>query len=223
MSHFLRVPWLFAGPSLAARGALAALLNLDPSAQNKIADAVKEIGPPYSRKKMTDKSRQLHGELKVLDADVLYNILDAITDLVAMPSGDLPELLAEMFKDTGIQFAKLEALIRGITSDDYYVKRRAIQEFNRRALPTIHGFEHFCAMRTRFDKEFKYNEDSIENYNPTPVDYYPVVVFRFHGDTSDEILPFQLDQEHLDKLISELIAAQRQLKVVADEMGKSEK
>jgi len=65
---------------------------------------------------MTEKARLLHEELKVLDTDALYSIMDAVTDLVTVPPDDLGEALAEMFKDTGIQFSNLESLINEITS-----------------------------------------------------------------------------------------------------------
>jgi len=71
-------------------------------------------------------------------------------------------------------------------------------------------------MRTRFDKKFIYLEDDIENYKPNVVDNHPVVVVNVNLYGSSKNLTFQMDQERLDRLISELIAAQRQLKILVD-------
>jgi|SRR5208283_3979548 len=219
MSQFLRIPWLF-GPSASstARGALTALLSLDQSAQNKIRDAITQVGLPFSRKKLTDRARQLSEELKVLDTDTLFTIMDALTDLVGMPPQLLPEVLSEMFKDTGVPFSNLELLVKAITSDPDIVRQRAIQEFTQRSLPNFRGVEYVCTIRTRFDKDFRYNEDNIESYNPKVVDRHAALVLKIELDDPRRSISFQLDQERLDRLISELIAAQRQLKVAADEL-----
>jgi hypothetical protein len=220
MSQFIRLPWLIGGPSLTTRGALTTLLSLDTSVQSKIRNAIGEVGWPFNRKKLTNQAQRLHDELKVVDADTLFNIMDALTDLVGIPDNELSSILADIFKDTGIPFAGLESLIREMASDPAYTKQRAIEEFKHQALPFLRGLEHFCAIRTRFDKPFLYNEDNIESYNPKVVDHHPVVVLRIGLDDHTKNFSFQLDQEGLDKLISELIAAQKQLKVAADELAR---
>ena len=204
MPNFLRLPWLFGGISLTSRNAMTAFFGLEVSAQKRIIDAIKELELPYSRKKLTAKARLLHQELAVLDVDTLFGAMDALTDLMGMPTSDLPEILPEVFKDTGIPVPHLEAILREIASDPAYMKQRAINEFTSRTLPNIRTIEHFCAIRMRFDKEFSYNEDTIENYDPKVVDRHPVAVFQVGLDDREKPFSFQADQEHLDRLINEL-------------------
>src|SRR5271154_4001676 len=100
MPNFLRLPWLLGGLSLSSRNALTAFFGLEASAQRRIINAVKELDMPYSRKKLTAKARLLHEELAILDVETLYNTLDAFTDLTGVPLTDLPEVLAEVLKDS---------------------------------------------------------------------------------------------------------------------------
>jgi len=218
MANFLRFPFLFGGLSLPSRNALTAFFGLEPSAQKRITDAIKELELPHSRKKLTAKARQLHQELAVLDVDTLYGAMDAMTDLLGIPSAELPDVLPELLKDTGIPLSPLESILKEIASDPAYVRQRAINEFTNQALPSIRAIQHFCATRMRFDKEFNYNEDTIESYDPKVVDRHPVVVFQVLLDDREKPFSFQADQERLDRLINELIAAQRQLKIVADSL-----
>jgi hypothetical protein len=174
------------------------------------------MGFPFRRKELVETANELHSELKVLDADTLFNIVDAITDLVQVPPPSLPDVMAEIFKDGGSPYSSLESAVKEIASDSKFVEQRAIEEFKRSTLPYVLRIEHFCAMRARFDKQFSYRGSEIESYNPKIVDYHPIVVFSIDVQTQKESFEFQADQEGLDKLISEMIAAQRQLKLLVD-------
>jgi len=180
-------------------------------------DCVKYILPK-------EKAKRLHEELKVLDADTLFSIMDAITDFIPIPDDFRREFLAEVAKETPIPLSDLQSLVSEISSDQYIIKQKAIEEFKGLAIPRLSGIEYFCAMRTRFDKEFKYFEDKIEDYDPKVVDHHPVVVVRAETrEVDSQSLTFQLDEEGLNKLISELIAAQRELKIVVSALSDSEK
>jgi hypothetical protein len=215
-------PLLLAMPSPSERAALAAFLALDASTQTKITQAIKEIDYPFPQKSIRIKARQLHEELKGLDEDTIFSIIDSITDLVGTPPGSLSDVLSETFKDTETPYSVLESSIREISSDERFNKERAIQDFKKQALPSLRPLEHFCAIRARFDKKFRYSEDNIESYDPNVVDYHAVVVVKATPeDNASKGLTFQMDEERLDRLISELIAAQRQLKILVDGWAKT--
>ena len=209
-------PWMFALPTLSARAALTAFLTLDTSTQARIVQAIREIGYPFRSKRITEKAGQLHQELKVLDVEMLSNIIDAVTDLVAIPADTLSDILAETFKETATPYSSLESAVHEISSDSGLSEQRAIEEFKHLALPALGHIEHFCAIRARFDKQFRYSEDNIESYDPRVIDHHAVVVLKAELQGSSKSLMFQMDQERLDKLISQLIAAQRQLKILVD-------
>lgn len=128
----------------------------------------------------------------------------------------MPDVLAETFKETPTPYASLESIVQELSSGREYLRLREIEEFKSLAVPRLGQVEYFCAMRTRFDKKFIYLEDDIENYKPNVVDNHPVVVVNVNLYGSSKNLTFQMDQERLDRLISELIAAQRQLKILVD-------
>jgi len=196
-------------------------MGLDPSAQEKIKKAVKDAGPPYNRRKLKELAKKLHSDITVLDPDTLFNILDTLTDLVPVPPDMVSNVLAEVVKETGIPLTSLEAFVKEIAQDPAYVKQSTIHDFKRLALPGIRALEHFCAVRARFDKAFNYYEDSIETFDPKTVDYHPVIVIKMGLDDGSEQFSFQLDQERLDRFISELIAAQKELKILVDDWSRS--
>ena len=214
MAHFY--PWYFgAGLPLSFRTAITAFLALEPAAQTRIKEAIVDTDYPFRRRILREKARQLHEELKVLDAETLYSILEFITNFVSVPPTALADVLAQTFKDVGIPYAPLESLITELSSAKRFTDQRDIEEFKRLAVPTLRPIEYFCAMRSRYDKQFSYFDDNIESYNPSVVDRHPVIIVKLEAMGSSDELIFQLDQEQLDRLISELIAAQRQLKVLA--------
>src|SRR5215467_6124233 len=176
MSISFRLPWFLTASSTVR--ALTAFLSLDSSAQERIKAAIREMGLPFSKSRLTEKSRQLHEELKVLDLETLLSILDALTDFIGLPTEVLPDVLKDLFKETGIPFAALESTVKELAADPQLVKQRAIREFKNLTLPGIRSVEHFCAIRTRFDQDFSYNAGKIENYAPKVVDYHPAVVIK---------------------------------------------
>jgi hypothetical protein len=212
-----RFPWAFRGGVPAStRAALTAFLELEPSAQTAIKQAVKDVGFPFRTRKMTEKAHQLHEELKLLDAEALFAVIDVITDLTDLPTSAVHDVLGGTLSDIGVSFAALESVVKEISEDPQILRQRATEQFKRLAIPGLARMEHFCAIRARFDKQFRYSEESIESYDPKIADHHPVVVVNFELDAPRKSLVFQLDEERLDRLISDLIAAQRELKVLVE-------
>jgi hypothetical protein len=221
MSSFF--PWFSIGSTPAVRIALTAFLGLDKSTQSKIADAVKSLSFPFRRTAVRGVARQLHEDLKILDQETIFSIIDVITDLVNVPSEALSDLLAQVFRDTGANYLDLVSIVDGISRDKTLNEQRSIEAFKRSVLPYLDDLQYFCAVRARFDKKFDYWDDKIEGYAPQIVDDHPVVVVKAELRNSARSIVFQLDEERLDRLISELIAAQKQLRVLAQQGPDSRK
>jgi len=96
---------------------------------------------------------------------------------------------------------------------DYYYEK--MMERNKlKASYYFINIEHICKFKGRFKNEFDYKKNQIENYEPEFYDVVPMVSIGFTISDGEERknLIFEVDEEELDNIISNLIIAQKELK-----------
>ncbi len=212
--------WLFGIPEETKTALILASKITSPSRERIIA-AIKECGYPFNRSGLRRQAKLLHTELTMFSEDELFSILDALTDLVDAPKDIRREIITYSLKGTDSPVELVEQLIDEISAQSSIAEQRQVSRFTQLVLPRLKDMEHVCAIRARFSESFSYAKDNIEDYNPKISDYHPVVLITLalSGDSEDST--FQLDQDKLDNLIADLIAAQKELRVLTDTWQKS--
>lgn len=110
---------------------------------------------------------------------------------------------------------KLVNYFNNLMDSKEYFLRKMISEYKTKGLTFIEDISFACDLRARFESEFIYEKENIENYIPKLHDFIPVMILRFELNDGEDtkIVSFQIDENNLNKLIAVLLAGQKQLKV----------
>ena len=79
-------------------------------------------------------------------------------------------------------------------------------------LPSLSSSEVSIAVKPVFKKPYDYNEDDIVKYKPEIIGYAPVVLIQLEKTDSFDAFSFQIEPEEFNRLISNLISHQLELK-----------
>lgn len=103
----------------------------------------------------------------------------------------------------------LEAVIPYVKKIHRFSK---IRETESAAANELRAITTSIAIKPIFDKEFEYGKDKITEFDSNILDYTNVVQMEFHFTGEPDSIVFQANEEILDILISQLLAAQLNIK-----------
>jgi len=127
-------------------------------------------------------------------------------------------MISESEHEKGLK-EKATDFINSLTFIDTYFEQKRLEQYKRRGNIYFLNVSHACDLRGRFDRDYDYNSyesTSIEGYEPKILDLIPIVTlnFTFSGRAEPKVLSFQSDEDDLDKIISTLLAAQKEMKIL---------
>ena len=134
-----------------------------------------------------------YAELKKMFNDTLYD---------SKLSEDKKKALESFFNS----LKHIESVYNDIRLKNY--KTRANNYYKR--------MSYSCSVMGRFKKDYNYEDMQIESYTPVILDTIPIVSLRFNIEDgeNDNVISFTADESALDKIISTLLAAQKELKLL---------
>ena len=89
-------------------------------------------------------------------------------------------------------------------------------QYKTKANSFLLGFTYLCDLRGRFKQDYDYHSTSIEEFKPELVDLIPILTMSFKvcDGVNDHKCIFQVNEEELNEIISDLLAAQKELKLI---------
>jgi hypothetical protein len=115
--------------------------------------------------------------------------------------------------DENIQIDVIGFLKSLINLDEYFEAER-LKSYYTRANSYYTDLTYACELIGRFKKDFDYSKDKIENYSPELYDAVPIISLKikYSTKTGSQALFIQADEDDLDRIITRLLAAQKELK-----------
>jgi hypothetical protein len=219
----IRIPG-FSPPSESILSALSQLAEIDDAKRDALKATVADLEFPFSKRDIRKKAEAFCKQVGDLDNDTCYGVIDVFTDLMGAPQDFAEDILKEWFSGATKKVDSVLSLVKETRDSPVLASKRDIAKFKQLAIPEIGKVEHLCTVRARFEKQFRYSEGKIEDYDPRILDYHPMLILSLSasGD-SERQFRFQFDQSSLDKLITELIAAQKELRLLAEKGSRFEK
>ena len=191
--------------------------KLDDSKLKSAIDALNKNKYPIEKQSQEEVTELLG---PILDKD-LINALMAPFAILIQISSDYKEL-QDYFSDA-LSHIKNKILRKQVKKffeslkhlDDYFSHRR-LNRLKKRANRYFRNIEYSCALQGRFKQDYIYKKMPIEDYTPDFHDVVPMVSISFEtsdGETESNYI-FQVDEDELDEIIANLIAAQKELKLL---------
>jgi hypothetical protein len=87
-------------------------------------------------------------------------------------------------------------------------KEKAVE----RGASSLQRISMTAELKPVFNKEFKYGKDEIENYQPEIIGYVTTAQVQLGVSDKEEIFAFQVDTFLLNRLITDLLALQKEMK-----------
>ena len=165
------------------------------------------------QKKFSEGLAKKTSTISPQEADQLFNVIvDVLEDLSKTEfREDIVEdsLSLESFSEKDKE--ALFSLLRGIHKSTNFYDMTKIRSYKRTGPDVLQAFDWAVDFRGVFKKHYRYADEDIVNYEPKLEDIVPMVILQFVGSSPFNERTFQVDEEDLDKLINQLLAAQKQL------------
>jgi hypothetical protein len=148
-------------------------------------------------------------------ADAIYVSLDVLTRL-----GEFDDSLADFIEDLEtVGFftdeSQYQTLARYLTPLVPYAKRIYLLERKEtvedRGAPLLRRASIGVAVKPVFDRDFCYGEERVTDYNPIIISHTVTTQIELSLQGADSTVSFQLCEETLDRFVSDLLIAQRQI------------
>lgn len=116
-------------------------------------------------------------------------------------------------------------LINSLNYIEEFFKRKRLESYKQRANIFFSSISFTCDLRARFKTDYKYDSISIDEYSPEIVDLVPLATIEFvlGGEFQPLRFSFQADDKELDEIISNLLAAQKDLRKLNKFMKETKK
>lgn len=90
---------------------------------------------------------------------------------------------------------------------------RRLESYKARANVYYRHLTYACDLRARFKQDYDYDVTPVEDYKPELIDLVPLATLKFFLESRDNPVKFsfQADEEDLNEIISNLLAAQKEL------------
>lgn len=101
----------------------------------------------------------------------------------------------------------------------FYDNKR-LRRYKTKANSFLLNFTYLCDLRGRFKQDYDYDLTSIEEFKPELVDMIPMLTLSFKvcDGANEHKCIFQVDEEELDEIIADLLAAQKELKLLKQQI-----
>ena len=141
--------------------------------------------------------------------DNICNVLDDL-DKTEFNEDDIKDYIpiedfSEKDKET------IFSLFREIHKSTNYYSWIKVRSYMHSGPEVLQTMDWAVDIRGVFKKHYRYVDENIVDYKPEIENAIPVVILDFAGNNPFEKHIFQVDEENLDKLINDLMAAQKQL------------
>jgi hypothetical protein len=180
---------------------------------NQLTDFLNKAEFPLKKVEDDETISSISKKLKV-STEIIESLIEFL--LFIFDRSDTIDDLIKFFsriEDTSVKNKYLD-LISSLTYLQPYFDKKRLDVYKIRANTSFQDVTYACDLRARFKEDYNYNEISIENYEPEILDVVPLITIQFTiGDSEgDRNIWFQADEQDLDKIISSLLAAQKELK-----------
>lgn len=192
---------------------------LDQNIAEKLSNILNESEFPIKSPDKKEFSHLLSGSF---DKDIVDKITDLISQIYFMLriSDDYNEFKT-IEEDTlsslpDKEKTTLSTFINSLKHIEIYYENRRLERYKNRAINYYRDMSYSCSLTGRFKKDYDYKKIQIENYKPEIIDTFAMVSLHFvAGDRQkDNDFMFSVNEDELDKIISILLAAQKELKIL---------
>lgn len=110
---------------------------------------------------------------------------------------------------------RAEKFFESLSFRQYFYNKR-LGRYSLRANNYYGEISYACDLRGRFDRDYNYDDISVDDYKPELVDVTPIVtlMIELHDGSNDQRVWFQADVDDLDEMIGTLLAAQKELNIL---------
>ena len=97
-----------------------------------------------------------------------------------------------------------------------FYENKRLRRYKTKANSFLLAFTYLCDLRGRFKQDYEYDSTKIEEFKPELVDLVPILTLSFKvcDGANEHKCIFQVDEEELDEIIANLLAAQKELKLL---------
>jgi len=164
------------------------------------------------RKKLSESLANQISGITPQEADQIFDLIFDVLENLNREEFDENVVVDSLSIEDFVEENKktLISLIREIHKGTNYYDMVKISSYKSTGPDILQAFDWAVDFRGVFKKGYKSDENIVE-YEPKIEDLVPMVILEFVGSTPFHISTFQVDEEDLDKLINQLVAAQKQL------------
>lgn len=112
---------------------------------------------------------------------------------------------------------KAKTFFESFNFGEYFYNRR-LGRYTVRANNYYTDINYACDLRGRFDQDFSYADTPIDGYEPKLIDLKPIVtlMIELNDGENEQRVWFQADANDLNEMIANLLAAQKELKILSE-------
>lgn len=188
---------------------------------NKIIDILNNAEYPAKKRKQ-DELNPLFEEVLDADETVAFDSLMSGFSFLLHINDDYDELetsVKQICLKLKVDERKkniISTIFEKINSWEAFYETRRLGRYKTKANSFLLNFNYLCDLRGRFKQDYDYDSTSIEEFKPELVDLIPILTlsFKICDGANDQKCIFQVNEEELDEIISELLAAQKELKLI---------
>ena len=164
------------------------------------------------RKKLSESLANQISDITPQEADQVFDLIVDVLENLNREEFDENVVVDSLSIEDFVEENKktLISLMREIHKGTNYYDMVKIRSYKSTGPDELQAFDWAVDFRAVFKKGYKSDEKIVE-YEPKIEDLIPMVILEFVGSIPFHISSFQIDEKDLDKLINQLLAAQKQL------------
>lgn len=197
--------------------------SLNQDVVKKLSEILNEVEFPNKFNKKSELEPVLSKSFDNETVDKISSLISSLSIFmqIADDYSELKKMLDKILSSIpDNQKETLSIFFNSLKYLEFYYDYRRLERYKTRANNYYKNMSYSCNAIGRFKKDYDYKNMQIENYEPEIIDTAAMVSLRFNtvGGENDNIFIFSVDEDELDEVISILLAAQKELKILKNKI-----
>lgn len=198
--------------------------NISSEELSKLITLLNEAKYPLENRSRKDLLPKLENAFEEETVKNIESLLSSVSFFLQINDeyDDFKNTVSQAIKDIKNERKKeiVEKLFKSLEYLEFFYSKRRLERYKTRANKYYLDIEYSCEMRGRFKEDYDHKTTPIEDYKPSLVDAVPMISISFNlsdNDNSSKCI-FQVEESELDEIIGRLLAAQKELKVLKENL-----